>query len=38
MIQYKNDKKIINWDDLQEIKKKYSFLSDCLPEWLETFI
>ena len=38
IIQYVNDKKIIKWDGLQDIKKKYSFIHEKIPEWLDTFV
>ena len=38
MIQFKNEKKIISYEGLQEFKTKYTYLSQTIPSWLEIFI
>ena len=38
MIQYENEKKFIDFEGLQALKKKYPFISQRIPEWLDTFI
>ncbi len=38
MIQYENKNKIIDSEGLKALKQKYSFLSDKIPAWLDTFI
>ena len=38
MIQYENEKKLIDSVGLQALKQKYPFISQIIPEWLNTFI
>ena len=38
MIQYENEKKFIDLVGLQALKKKYPFISQRIPGWLDTFI
>ena len=38
MIQYENEKKFIDFEGLQSLKKKYPFISQRIPGWLDTFI
>ena len=38
MIKYENKKKIINSEGLKALIKKYQFLSNSIPDWLNEFI
>jgi hypothetical protein len=38
MITYENEKKFINFEGLELLKKKYSFIGEKIPGWLNTFI
>ena len=38
MIQFKNENKIISYEGLQDLKTKYTYLSQSIPSWLEIFI